>query len=510
MPVLSLSDLQVGPRLEAMARQLSTLPPGLVLTAGQQRSGKETTLIALARELTPPDGGVTLLSDREGHLDVHAPFPPRWEPIVLSPTAAAWEAALARHAVPGHLVFVSTLNRDSAKAAVEAAGRTWVLAALDTPGPDTVVLVAGAVDATVDGVDYEAFIERIRCLWCQLLVPKLCPACAAPATLDAASLQYLLPGESNPPSCLQEVGCEECGWRGTESLEGIADVMIFPPASRRPLSAALLRDEPFAPPADTHASMQGHARELLAAGRVGVRTYRDMVRRNPLLRAQGEVHREQDRSRRMGSLFDKFLSPEVKARLLENDQDAVIKGESREVSCLFCDIRGFTARAEVRDPQALFAELNHYFAEVVDAVLSNGGTLDKFIGDAVMAVFGAPVDQPDHAQRAVECALAIRRRVEDLNAGRFRDMPIAVGIGINTGRAASGCVGTDERMEYTVLGDAVNVAARLESRAAAGEILVGDATRRQLGGRYALRSVGALSLKGKAEAVQAFAVVARA
>lgn len=506
MPVFSLSDLQLGSRLEAMARQLSTLPPGLILTAGLQRSGKETTLIALARELTPPDGGVTLLSDREGHLDVHAPFPPRWEPIVLSPTAAAWEAALARYAVPGHLVFVATLNRDNAKAAVEAAGRTWVLAALDTPfvGLDLAYALREA------GVDYEDFVDRIRCTWCQLLVPKLCPACATPAPLDATSLQYLLPGESSAPSCFQEVGCEACSWRGTESREGIADVMIFPPASRRLLTAALLRDEPYAPPAETHASMQGHARELLAAGRVGVRTYRDMVRRNPLLRAKGDVHREQDRSRRMGSLFDKFLSPEVKARLLENDQDAVIKGEAREVSCLFCDIRGFTARAEVRDPQTLFAELNHYFAEVVDAVLSHGGTLDKFIGDAVMAVFGAPVDQPDHAQRAVECALAIRRRVEDLNAGRFHDMPIAVGIGINTGRAASGCVGTDERMEYTVLGDAVNVAARLESRAAAGEILVGDATRRQLGGRYALRSVGALSLKGKAEAVQAFAVEGRA
>src|SRR4051812_49794549 len=135
----------------------------------------------------------------------------------------------------------------------------------------------------------------------------------------------------------------------------------------------------------------------MSRGRVGLGTYRDVIRRNPLLRSQNELEQEQARSFKLGRLFDKFLSPEVKQRLLDGAMgDQVTKGEAREVSCLFCDIRGFTKRAELRDPQVLFAELNEYFAEVVDEVLSAGGTLDKFIGDAVMAVFGAPLDQADH------------------------------------------------------------------------------------------------------------------
>ena len=248
----------------------------------------------------------------------------------------------------------------------------------------------------------------------------------------------------------------------------------------------------------------------MAQGALGVNTYRDLIRRNPLLRSSHQVEHSRAEVSRLDSLFDKFVSPEVKARLLDGRRvESVIQGESREITCLFCDVRQFTARAESRDPQTLFAELNGYFAEVVDAVLSHEGTIDKFIGDAVMALFGAPVDQADHAERAVDCALAIRRRVLALNRATASDLPFEIGIGIHTGRVAAGCVGTAERLEYTVLGDTVNVAARLESKAAAGQVLVSSQTRQQVAGRFRMKPVGSLALKGRAEAVDAFEVLER-
>ena len=161
----------------------------------------------------------------------------------------------------------------------------------------------------------------------------------------------------------------------------------------------------------------------------------------------------------------------------------------------------------MRDPQTLFAELNRYFAEVVDAVFTHEGTIDKFIGDAVMVVFGAPAVQTDHAEKAVACAVSIMQRIEAFNASMSVDIPIVIGIGINSGKAMAGCIGTERRMEYTVLGDTVNIAARLESRAVAGQILISGATKASLSASFQLNSVGSLELKGKAVRVDAFEVL---
>jgi class 3 adenylate cyclase len=505
MPVHSLGELGPPDRLQAAATRLATLDPGVVLATGQATSGKLTTLVALALALARDGKPVQFLAERVADLEVFSPLPAQWRGTLVDAKSDSWGAAIEGSASPDAITIVAPLSRDNAMPAFSTRG-SWVLAAVDTPliGSD----VAYAVKEM--GVDYDSFIDRVRCIWSQLLLPRLCGTCGKPAKLSPAELEYLFPAGTPGGTLLEECGCEACHWRGTEGRDAIAEAMLFDGGGRRQLEAVLLRDEVLRLSADFHVPMQELARDCLVQGRIGIQTYRDLVRRNPLLRTRNELEREQARSSRLGNLFDRFLSPEVKQRLLDDTRsDEVIKGQSREVTCLFCDIRGFTSRAEIRDPQTLFAELNHYFAEVVDAVLTNGGTLDKFIGDAVMAVFGAPVDQADHARRAVDCGLAIRRRVEALNASRFKDMPIQVGVGINSGRAATGCVGTDERMEYTALGDAINVAARLESRAVAGEILIGEETRKQLGGRYSLESAGDLSLKGKSEPVRAFRVLGR-
>ena len=285
-------------------------------------------------------------------------------------------------------------------------------------------------------------------------------------------------------------------------------MLLIDDFTRPAVKSALLDGTPLRLAPEQHVTAQDQARMLVVEGIIGVGTYRDAIRRNPLLSAQNMIEREQSRSFKLGNLFDKFVSPEVKRRLMESKSvNAVINGEARDVSCLFCDIRNFTARAEARDPEMLFAELNRYFAEVVDAVLENEGTIDKFIGDAVMVVFGAPLEQRRHAQQAVECALSIRQRVDAFNVADSADLPIAVGMGINSGRVIAGCIGTDKRMEYTVLGDPVNIAARLESRASPGQILISDATRQSLNESFSLRAVGSLELNGKSERVEAFEVL---
>jgi adenylate cyclase len=241
---------------------------------------------------------------------------------------------------------------------------------------------------------------------------------------------------------------------------------------------------------------------------VGIGTYRDTILRNPLLRAQNQIERQQSTTVKLGSLFDKFVSPEVKRRLMDRATvRSVIAGETVDISCLFCDIRGFTTRSESIGPEELFAELNSYFSEVVDAVQGHDGTVDKFIGDAVMVLFGAPVAQSDHALRAVACAITIIQRVEAFNAARSGHAPIQVGIGINSGRAVAGCLGTETRFAYTALGDTVNIAARLESRAAPGQILISGATAVLLSNSFELNSIGSLELKGKAVKVEAFEVL---
>ncbi len=167
-------------------------------------------------------------------------------------------------------------------------------------------------------------------------------------------------------------------------------------------------------------------------------------------------------------------------------------------SVLFADIRGFTAFSETASPEEVMRVLNVYFERIVPVIGDHGGYINKFIGDAVMVVFNAPLDQPDHALRAVACARAMQNAVTELNAsGAFGDgRQVHVGIGVNTGPLTAGNVGGATRAEYSVIGDTVNVAARLTGVAAAGQVLVGPDTAAAAG--QGLTALPPLSLKGKA------------
>lgn len=180
---------------------------------------------------------------------------------------------------------------------------------------------------------------------------------------------------------------------------------------------------------------------------------------------------------RLRDTFARYVPPQLVGRILEGDSCSMLKGERHRVSVVFCDVRGFTAYAEHTPPAEVFATLNIYFAAAVECIFRHGGTLDKFAGDNVMAVFGAPVPQGDDTARAVACGLDILVAVNRINQQRAsRELPrLEVGIGIHSGVAVAGEVGTAERREYTVIGHHVNIAKRIEEQVPAGGLVVSEA-----------------------------------
>ena len=229
-----------------------------------------------------------------------------------------------------------------------------------------------------------------------------------------------------------------------------------------------------------------------------------------LAAALAEYLRERNARREAVALFSRFVNPEVVKQLIERGgiQGA---GQTREVTLLFSDIRGFTTLSEARSPEEVVALLNRYFSMQVDVVFRYGGSLDKFIGDCIMAIWGAPLDDPEHARHAVECALDMadtlaRFKAELGDAAASFD----VGIGIHSGPAVVGLIGsitgTHRRLEYTAIGDAVNLASRIEglTKEAKRRILVSKDTMERCGGAFDFVSCGTFPVKGRAQPVELF------
>ncbi|MDP1860024.1 MAG: adenylate/guanylate cyclase domain-containing protein [Gemmatimonadaceae bacterium] len=204
--------------------------------------------------------------------------------------------------------------------------------------------------------------------------------------------------------------------------------------------------------------------------------------------------------------FERFFTPHLAARIAATPDALGLGGERRNVAVLFADIRGFTELAARMAPEETARFLTEYFTEMVDCVFRHGGTLDKFIGDAVMAQWGAPLSEADDADRALEAALDMMRAVDVLN-GKWRAEgrpEIQVGMGLNYGDAFAGYLGSERRLEYTVIGDSINTGSRLCSWAEGGEILVSHTMRDVFTRQHALGDRAPLTLRGKATPVPVF------
>src|SRR5688500_4153631 len=213
-------------------------------------------------------------------------------------------------------------------------------------------------------------------------------------------------------------------------------------------------------------------------------------------------------------MFSKYVAPEYVAQLAEDPTALHLEGRRAELSVLFSDIRGFTSISEKLEPPQVIAFLNEYLDEMAAIVKDSGGTLDKFIGDAVMAFWGEPIRRDDHADRACNCALAMRDATLRI-ADRFEregKPRIAIGIGVNTADVVVGNIGSlKHKRDYTVIGDGVNLASRLEglNKDFGTTIIISEFTLARIGDRFETRPLGGVNVKGKAENVQIFELLGR-
>ena len=213
--------------------------------------------------------------------------------------------------------------------------------------------------------------------------------------------------------------------------------------------------------------------------------------------------------RKIVRAFRKYVAPQVVEEISKNhDYQLKLGGEKRHIAVLFVDIRGFTPLSEALQPEQVVEILNEYLSLVTQAVFQNGGTLDKFIGDAAMAVFNAPFDSDDYVYKAVCAARDIAAGSERIGATfmeRF-GKKVSYGIGVNCGDAVVGNIGSQFRMDYTAIGDTVNTAARLEANAKAGQILISQFVCERLPNRIDVTEIGEIPLKGKSKGVMVYAL----
>jgi adenylate cyclase len=295
------------------------------------------------------------------------------------------------------------------------------------------------------------------------------------------------------PILIEDVSADE-RFSGSESLKisGLRSAMCAPLVGKEQLFGVLYVDNLERPAAFTQDELNVFA---LVAAQAGAAVDNAMAHEKI---AQQSLQR---------SALERFLSPEVVEMVVANP-DIRLGGVNQEVTVLFADIRGFTTMSEEMEPGRVVEILNEYFTRVTDVIFDNGGTLDKYIGDAVMAVFGAPISKGNDAAAAVNSAIQIQRLLVELNRdAAARKWPeLRVGIGINTGNAIAGNIGSPRRLDYTVVGDTVNTAQRLMTNAAGGQILISESTARKIGKTFDLERLPELKVRGRSEAVPVFRV----
>lgn len=214
---------------------------------------------------------------------------------------------------------------------------------------------------------------------------------------------------------------------------------------------------------------------------------------------------EQKRLEAQRGLFEKMVSPQVIDQLDPNK--IALGGKRAEITTLFADIRGFTTYSEKLPPEELVSVLNCYLKASADAVLEQEGTIDKFMGDGIMAWFNAPIPQKDHTLRAVKAALKIRDSISELHSELSKEAHLSFGVGIHFGDAVLGLVGTEQRVDYTAIGDSINTAKRIQENSGAGQILISEDACKKVAQHIRTKEVDLIQAKGKREPVKVYEVV---
>ena len=213
---------------------------------------------------------------------------------------------------------------------------------------------------------------------------------------------------------------------------------------------------------------------------------------------------------RMRNRLQRFHSPQLIEMILKGGEDTIddiMEPKELMATILFADIVGFTRLSESMPPRQINIILNQYFSRMTDIVFSHVGTLDKYIGDGLMAVFGAPMEKEDDAERAVRTALEIRQQLTAMMEKTSKDSKFDIRIGLNTGRVVAGNIGSPKRMEYTVIGDPVNIASRLESIAKPNQIVIGEETFNLVKDKFKIQGIGTKKVKGKSSEIMVYEVL---
>jgi adenylate cyclase len=212
----------------------------------------------------------------------------------------------------------------------------------------------------------------------------------------------------------------------------------------------------------------------------------------------------------MRSRLEMFHSPQVIDVILRSDReekDNIMETKDLKATILFTDIIGFTGLTEKMPPRQINMLLNRFFSRMTDIIFEYDGTLDKYIGDSLMAIFGAPIEKKDDAERAVSAALRMRQELAAMNDRSEKNEKFKIRMGINTGNVVAGNVGSPKRMEYTVIGNPVNVASRLESLAQPNQIIIGEETYKQVKRKFRIRKIGPQKVKGSSKEIMAYEVL---
>ena len=203
------------------------------------------------------------------------------------------------------------------------------------------------------------------------------------------------------------------------------------------------------------------------------------------------------------STFKKYVSKNIVDKLLENEDSLNLGGKESEVTILFSDIRGFTSMSEKLNPTDIVKLLNKYFQSMIDVVFKYNGTLDKIVGDELMVLYGVPLKDEEDTHNAVKTAIKMFDALDLFNKKIVKEgyKPFKIGIGINKGKAVSGNIGSEQQMNYTVIGDTINLGARLCSHAKSGQILISESVKDRIGDQYNFKRIPSIEVKGKSKPI---------